>query len=370
METLSAVQVDQVEPSAVLPQTSAPRIWIDLDNSPHVPLFMPIIDELQKLGHPLLLTARDCFQVTDLVKMLHLECRTIGRHNGKNKVLKLMGLGIRAIKMVPTVLASKPSLAVSHGSRAQLITASLMKIPTLTIMDYEFVTGWALVRPTWVMVPEVIPESCIDLDPTHVLRYPGIKEDVYVPRFKPDTGLRAQLGIGPDDILVTLRPPATEAHYHVAQSDVLFSAAVRFLAQVPNVRMVILPRNKKQANQTRTTWGELCASRKLIVQDTVVDGLNLIWHSDLVISGGGTMNREAAALGVPVYSTFRGKTGAVDRYLAASGRLTLLEDPKEIPEKLRLIRQRRTENPRNANTEALRCIVNNITCLAHAQFKP
>ena len=118
------------------------------------------------------------------------------------------------------------------------------------------------------------------------------------------------MGISEGELIVTIRPPATEAHYHNPESELLFEATINFLGKQENTRMVILPRNeKKQTAWVKSNWSEWCDSGKIIFPEHVVDGLNLIWHSDLVISGGGTMNREAAALGVPVYSIFRGKIG-------------------------------------------------------------
>ena len=190
--------------------------------------------------------------------------------------------------------------------------ASLLGIPSLLISDYEHSTGWVFVRPTWFMHPDVISSSAFNLDPQSILRYPGIKEDVYVPRFQPDPSIQTQLGLEHGKLIVTLRPPAEEARYHRPESDLLFSAVVARLKETPNTKVILLPRNGKQEHAIRQAWPEPFASGQFVVPAQVVDGLNLIWYSDLVISGGGTMNREAAALGVPVYSIFRGKIGSVD----------------------------------------------------------
>src|SRR5262249_14089051 len=298
------------------------KIWIDMDNSPHVPFFVPIVEALEKRGYSILLTARDCFQVRELADLFHLKYTLIGRHSGKNTIRKAAGLGVRALQLVSTALKEKPDLAVSVCSRSQLIVARCLGIPSLFIGDYEFAAGWwAFVRPTWVMCPEVIPKAAMRYPPDRILHYPGIKEDVYVPRFVPDAHIRAQLGLGEEDVVVTLRPPAGEAHYHNPLSDRLFAAAIAFLSEKPEVKLVALPRNEQQAISVRRSRPDLCRIGKIRIPEQVVDGLNLIWFSDLVISGGGTMNREAAALGVPVYSVFRGRIGAVDRYLSRTGRL-------------------------------------------------
>ena len=107
--------------------------------------------------------------------------------------------------------------------------------------------------------------------------------------------------------MVTVRPPATEAHYHRHQSDELFNAVMDLVAAHPSCPygFAAAKRTSGRSDQ-RETWPELLRQGKVLIPDHVIDGLNLIWHSDVVISGGGTMNREAAALGVPVYSIFRG----------------------------------------------------------------
>lgn len=339
----------------------AKTVWIDLDNSPHVPFFAPIIEELEKAGCSVLVTARDCFQVCDLADLLHVNYRRVGRHYGKHTIWKLTGLGWRAMQLIPAVLRNRPHLAISHGSRSQLVAANLLRIPSVTVADYEFARIWMGVRPTWVITPEIIPSDRVHCAPDRILKYPGIKEDVYVPRFKPNPSILAELGLKPEsEIIVVIRPPATEAHYHRPETDVLFASVLQFLGGKPEVKMVLLPRNQNQGSEIRSKWSKLFASGQAMIPDHVTDGLNLIWHSDLVISGGGTMNREAAALGVPVYSIFRGEIGAVDRYLASTRRLTLIERPEEVATKLLLRKCERDQVVNGARSSALRTIVEHV----------
>ena len=336
--------------------TGKKRVWIDLDNSPHVPFFKPIIEELRKRGHEVVITARDCFQVCGLADLVKLDYRKIGRHYGKNPLMKVAGLLIRSAQLTPTALSKKPDIAVSHGSRSQVMTAAALGIPSVVIADYEFTQTVA--RPTYVVVPELIPDGSVKGFSKSFFKYPGIKEDVYVPDFVPDPSILGELGISDGELVVTIRPPATEAHYHNPESELLFEETINFIGGQENTRMVILPRNEiKQTAWVKSNWSEWCRSRKIIFPEHVVDGLNLIWHSDLVISGGGTMNREAAALGVPVYSIFRGKIGAVDHYLSENGRLILLESPEDVRKKISLSRSRRAGTPENLNSRALDRIV-------------
>jgi predicted glycosyltransferase len=274
-------------------------------------------------------------------------------------LVKLMGLTARAAQLAPVIARAKPDLAVSHGSRSQLLLSTLMGIPAITIGDYEHAKVFAVVRPRWVIVPQVFPDDVWHMAPERVLKYPGIKEDVYVPRFRPDPRLRTDLGLSASDIVVTVRPPATHAHYHNPESDVIFEAVMQRLVRTPNVRAVLLPRTPAQASEIRERWSEHFASRKMIVPPHVMDGLNLIWFSDLVISGGGTMNREAAALEVPVYSTFRGKIGVVDHYLVDQGRMVLIESVADVDRKIQLIAGQRHETPK-VGASTLNTIVKHI----------
>ncbi len=342
----------------------AKKIWIDLDNSPHVPLFKPIIEELRGRGYSVLVTARDAFQVCDLADAAGLSYQRIGRHFGKHKLLKIAGLGVRALQLAPVIAKERPDIAVSHGSRAQIVACTLARVPSVLLMDYEFARGLVLARPDWVMVAEPIEASAIPIKRERLLKYPGIKEDVYVPQFKPDASIRKYFGLDDTDLLVTLRPPANEAHYHNPESDKLFSAVLEMLSREPQVKTVLLPRNHAQEMAIRKSWPHLFASRKLIVPEHAVDGLNLIWHSELVISGGGTMNREAAALRVPVYSIFRGKIGGVDRFLEATGRLVLLQSVEDVKTKIALKRRNVESMEEIGSNGALEAIVNNIIAIA------
>ncbi|HXW93227.1 MAG TPA: DUF354 domain-containing protein [Terriglobales bacterium] len=346
------------------------KIWIDLENSPHVPFFKPIIDELEARGHQVILTARDCFQVCELANLFQLQYRCVGHHYGKFTLAKLAGLGIRVLQLTPYVLREKPDLALSHGSRSLFLLSSLLKIPALTILDYEHARWGGSLKHAWVMAPEVVPDESIrgmGYKEDRILRYPGIKEDVYVPAFRPQPSSIERLGLGDEDLVVTIRPPATEAHYHNPESDLLLDAAFELIAQNPKARIVLLPRTPHQGTRLREQWPELFRTRKAVIPDHVIDGLDLIWASDLVISGGGTMNREAASMGVPVYSIFRGKTGAVDRYLEGQGRMVLIKTAEDVRTKIQLTRrQKPAPHATSANSPSLRAIVHNIESVLSA----
>jgi uncharacterized protein len=338
----------------------AGKIWIDIDNSPHVPFFRPIVEELQKRGYEIELTGRDIYQVCELLEFFNLPCKVIGKGYGKNTVLKVLGNCLRAAQLIPTAGKFHADLAISHGSRAQVLVSKLLGIPTVMMHDYEHSTKTGFIEADYVFMPDVIPSNSMSSRSETVFKYPGLKEDVYVPQFVPDFSSLSPLGISQDQIIVTLRPPATEAHYHNPEAELLFAEVLRFMSENPLVRGVVLPRNQRQGDQLRRHWPKLISSGSLIIPSSPVDGLNLIWFSDLMVSGGGTMNREAAALGVPVYSVFRGKIGAVDKYLAENGRLILLDNLKDVRSKVVLAHRNRPFLPDGSVRPALQTIVNNI----------
>lgn len=363
----------EVEKRSLAPKEPRPgrKVWIDLENSPHVPFFAPIIEELKRRGCEVVLTARDCFQVCELADMAGFQYRKIGHHYGKHRIAKVAGLGIRVLQMTPFILREKPAIAVSHGSRSLIALAAMLGIPSVTIADYEYADHrlakfLGAAKKKWVMTPDVVPSDIFKKDgmlPEQILSYPGIKEDVYTPFFKPDPSLKEVLGLKATDIVVTIRPPATEAHYHNPESEQLLAEVFKLLAARPEVKTVLLPRTPRQEAELRQVAPELFATQRMIVPKHAVDGLDLIWYSDVVISGGGTMNREAAALGIPVYSLFRGTMGAVDKHLAATGRLVLLESVQDVRNKLKLVPRDKTLVSRSNQRGTLDAVVNHIVAV-------
>jgi uncharacterized protein len=344
------------------------KVWIDLENSPHVPFFLPIMRELEARGCEMVLTARDCFQVCELADMVGLKYHKIGRHYGKNRTAKIAGLGIRVLQLARIIAREKPDISVSHGSRALIVLSALLGLKNVLIVDYEHadlhLTRWLNSRrKKWIMTPAVIPTGIFERNgilKDHVLHYPGIKEDVYVPDFEPDSSIRSSLGLKAEDVVVVIRPPATEAHYHNPESEKLLNAVFELLRKHPETKTILLPRTPKQGAELRSSYPDLFSSGKVHIPEHAINGLDLIWLSDVVISGGGTMNREAAALGVPVYSLFRGTLGAVDQHLAETGRLVLLQSEKDVLDKLALKRRKRSgaTDARSGNT--LKTVVQHV----------
>jgi len=351
-------------------ENSNKTIWIDLDNSPHVPFFAPIIARLREEGYNVKISARNYSQTVSLAELYDLDYTAIGKHHGKNKFIKIIGLIYRAIQLFPFGFKSRADIAISHGSRSQMIVAFLLRIPIAMFLDYEFIQTIPCVKPKLVFLPNIISTKKIKSFGTKIVSYPGIKEDIYVPGFTPNSSIKRYLGINRDTITVVLRPPAHQAHYHNPDSEKLFDEIISFVTKKPNVKTIVLPRDDRQKRAIKIRYKKHFESNSLMIPPDVIDGLNLMWHSDLVISGGGTMNREAAALGVPVYSIFRGKIGDVDKYLSKSGRLVLVENIDDIQGKINLAKRTQTEKVKSLNSFALQSIVNNLGNFVSGTKKP
>jgi predicted glycosyltransferase len=345
-------------------------IWLDLDNAPHVPLFRPLVRALRSDGHPVLVTFRDHGYVAELLRMSGIGGHRVGRHFGKRKLMKVAGLVSRSAQLGRFAAGRRIDVAVSHGSRALVLACAALRIPCVTMYDYEFVsTGLFNRLSRKVMLPDAIPEERfprIGLPAEKVIRYPGFKEEIYLGDFEPDSGILRALDLDPGRVIVVLRPPATMAHYHRPESDRVFGRVLERLRREDGMTAIVLPRTPGQAEELARSLADRDRFRVLTGP---VHGLNLLWHSDLVVGGGGTMNREAALMGVPVYSTFMGERGALDDLLARRGRLRFVEsaeDAAEIPlvKRTALSRAEDLERIRGRSRELVAFLVDRLTGLA------
>jgi predicted glycosyltransferase len=290
-ETVSSAK-SHLASQKIEPASPSAKIWIDLDNTPHVPLFIPIIKELERRGHRVILTARDAYQVCELADEKGVQYIKIGRHYGKNPIMKVIGLLWRSAQLAPFCMRQKPDLALSHGSRSQILLCNFLRIPTILMTDYEHTQTIPFAHPRWKIVPDSLCRESPPSEADHIRCYHGIKEDVYAPEFTPDPSILEELGVRGDELIVTIRPPANEAHYYTPESDTLLFELMARISRTPGVQAILLPRNHHQEKDFRVNHPNWFANGKTVVPSRAVDGLNLLWYSDFVVSGGGTMNRE------------------------------------------------------------------------------
>ncbi|HEX9598336.1 MAG TPA: DUF354 domain-containing protein [Gaiellaceae bacterium] len=298
--------------------------------SAHVLVFRPLIRLLRERDDEVEITARDYAQTLQLLELHGLEATVVGRHGGRSRLGKARSLASRLRALRKWARPRDFDLALAHGSHELTLTARRLGIPSATTHDYEFATlqhHLGMRAATKVVVPNSIPSERLarfGARPPKLLRYPGLKEEYYLSDFEPDPGVLERLGVDRERLLVVLRPPPDVSLYH-RHSNPLFPQTLAYLGELDTVHAVVLPRTNEQRDYVR----EL-ALPSVIVPDRAVDAQSLIALADIVVSAGGTMNREAAALGVPVYTTYGGRLGGVDEELIRQGRLKPLTDPRAL----------------------------------------
>jgi uncharacterized protein len=303
------------------------RIWVDVANSPHVPLFVPVVRRLREEGHDVVLTARDHAQTVPLATDAWDDVRVIGGASAAGRARKAAGIARRALELRRFARRAKPDVALSHGSYAQIAGACAARVPAVTMMDYEHQPAnhlsFRLARR--VIVPTTFPEEALKrfgARPGKVVRYEGFKEELYLSELDNGTSVLDDLGVPREAVVAVLRPPPEGALYHRGGND-RFEEVFTFLERKEDVEIVLLPRGPEQ----RARY----AGRRVTVPDRPVDGTALLAAADLVVGGGGTMTREAALLETPTYTVFLAELAAVDAELIRRGLIVDLREPGGRP---------------------------------------
>lgn len=297
----------------------------------HVLVLRPIIERLRERGHTVEVTSRDYAQTQALLDLHGIEHTPIGRHGGASRVRKAYRLGARTAAMVGFGRGRSFDLALAHGSNDLAIAARVLGVPEANMHDYEYAVtqhriGCRLAKR--VMFPESVPAERLrrfGVGPEKLFPYPGIKEEYYLYDFEPDREALARLSVDTGRVVVVVRPPPDVSLYH-RKSNPLFPKVLAQLGHDEGVHAIVLPRTREQRE-----FIESLQMPSLIVPPGAVEAQSLVALADLVVSAGGTMNREAAALGVPVYTTYGGRLGGVDEALIRKGRLRPLTDPRALP---------------------------------------
>ena len=298
--------------------------------SAHVLVFRPLIEIMRGRGDEVEITARDYAQTLQLLELHRLQAEVVGRHGGRSRLQKARQMTHRLSALKKWAKGRDFDVALAHGSHELTITARRLGIPSSTTFDYEFATlqhQLGCRAATKVVVPEAIPPERLrpyGVKPPKLVQYPGLKEEYYLADFEPDRSLLERFAIDPTRVLVVLRPPPDVSLYH-RHSNPLFPMTLDHLGRLDDVHAFVLPRTEEQRDYVRSL-----DLPSVILPEGAVDAQSLIALSDVVVSAGGTMNREAAALGVPVYTTYGGRLGGVDEELIRDGRLKPLTDPRAL----------------------------------------
>jgi uncharacterized protein len=307
------------------------RVWIDMTASAHVLVFRPLIEIMRGRGDEVEITARDYAQTLQLLELHGLTAdAVIGRHGGRSRMQKARRMRARLGALHQWARGRDFDVALAHGSHELTLTARRLGVPSSDTFDYEFATlqhQLGCRAATKVVVPAAIPPERLTkygVRPPKLVQYPGLKEEYYLSDFEPDRSLLDRSGVDDARVLVVLRPPPDVSLYH-RHSNPLFPMTLEHLGRLEHVHAFVLPRTEEQRDYVRSL-----ALPSVILPEQAVDAQSLIALADVVVSAGGTMNREAAALCVPVYTTYGGRLGGVDEELIREGRLKPLTDPRAL----------------------------------------
>jgi uncharacterized protein len=307
------------------------KIWVDCTAAAHPLVLRPIIERLEERGDEVFITAREYGQTVGILDRLGMHYTVVGEHGGASRWGKARALESRSRALTKVVWAQRPELALAHGSVDLAVVSWLLRLPSVQMQDYEFASlqrKIAFRSARLVLAPEAIPVDRLrklGARPRKLVRYPGLKEEYYLADFVPDEGIIEELGLDRTKVITVVRPPPETSEYH--EPNDLYAGTLRRLAAADGeAQAVIIPRTREQGEAARAL-----GAPNLLVPEEAIDAQSLIACADLVVSAGGTMNREAVALGTPVYTTFSGRMGGVDEVLIHEGRLRVLEDPAELP---------------------------------------
>ena len=336
------------------------NFWIDLENTPNVLFFEPIVKRLRSMNHTVYITCRDYSDIPMLSKLYGIQGSTVGWHGGRNKIQKICVGLVRSMLLAKWARKKQIDLAVGFGSRTLALASGLLRIPNITIFDYEHISTAAYKFCDWVFVPEEVSSQYLverGIPERKLIKYTGLKEEVYASVYKADGSSLGQMEYDKEKVIVTIRPPATKAHYHNHLSEIICKRILERVVGDSSIVAIFLKRDDD------STFDEFFKYENIKRLEVPVKGLDLIINSDLVISGGGTMIREAVALGIPAYSVFTGKMPAVDERLVCEGRLVMVREPEGV-NRIQFVKRDKQMRPGSKNASLLEYFVNEFVRLA------
>ncbi len=307
------------------------RVWVDFTNTAHVIVLRPLVERLESAGHEVLLTARTLSHTFELLEQWGRPHTIVGRHGGVRRRDKALAAADRVRRLALWARGKRLAAALALGSTVVPPVARLLRIPNARMFDYE----WAALQhhancrlANRVLVPDAIPAERMaryGARPPKLVRFPGLKEEYYLADFEPDLRVLRELGVAGAEVLAVVRTAPSYALYLGGSETPLLARVLERAAADRRVHTVVLARTPEQRESVRALGLE-----RVVVPDRTVDGRSLVALADVLVSAGGTMNREAAVLGTPVWSMFEGPLGGVDEQLVREGRLKLLEDAGAI----------------------------------------
>lgn len=305
-------------------------VWIDFENAPHVWVFKEFIKRFELDNIEVLISARDFSYTLQLCEYFRINAIVVdSKSKSKSNLSKLKSVIERGFKLRDFLKKNKiePTLSISHGSRSQAFASYLLNIKNISLDDYEHSFRLFNYFVNHLLTPFPIKPENWGIFKNKVVNYPGLKEELYL--FNSDDFSKLKIDfIDNNNINVLFRPESNFTHYSSKKSYELQNIIINRISEIKNVNLIVLPRNSEQKKGLIKIFEE--KNINYVIPDKIINGAALIYNSDIVIGGGGTMTREAAIMGIPSYSFFAGKLGEVDVYLGKIGKLKLLKNEKDV----------------------------------------
>lgn len=313
------------------PPTTA---WIDLASPSHPFFFRALARSLPELS--VTTTVRRKTETVDLAEDVGFNCRTVG-HDFDNTFLRKIGIPLRTAQLA--LQAPNADVSLSSRNAMCVLASKAREIPSIHFTDNDitaYVNGLGAeklynfleARATHNVVPRAFRTTELwkwGANPDRIHTYDGYKEDVYVAEFAPDDSFPETL---PFEEFIVVRPEALDAAYVDADRSLVPELFEQALESGLNV--VYLPRGRGDES-----YADEYPSDRVHVPDGALDGLQLAWHARCVLTGSGTMAREAACMEKPAVSFFPNTLLSVDQELVEEDRILWSRDPDRIGEYLR-----------------------------------
>lgn len=299
-------------------------IWFDTVTAKEPLLFNALALELEKEGHETLFTCRDYDYIVSLFDLLQRDVNVFGKHGGSSLYGKLMA-GNKRIGLLANYinnLDAKPDYHISFSSPESTRVAFGLGIPTITINDSPHAK--AVGKLTVPLSKYLVYSSSIPKENWLVLGaleeqlqpYDGIDEVAWLLNFEPNPEVLSQLSLTVEDHFIVARPEESSASYMLELGIGGLTYLDLILEEIFKVyegKVVMFPRYETQKEALVKKFGD-----KLIIPPKAVDTLSLYYYSDLCITGGATMAREAAAIGTPSISYYPQPLDVLE-YIASIG---------------------------------------------------
>ncbi len=293
------------------------RIWIDVMTPKQARVFSQVYRVAMSKGHEVLLTARSHGETTQILSMEGIPHLSVGRHGGRELRSKLKAYARRALDLIDPVAEFRPHVLISLSSPEAVRVAFGLGVKVVSLNDTPHsvhVGRLTLPLSDRLVYPAAIPaHRWLSLGArAEALRpYYGVDEVSWI---LPVLG-RARFG-GREGGLAVVRPEESHAAYLARNSGhaSVVEPCLEFLLD-NGYRVVLLPRYEDQRSYFQKKYGD-----RVEIPERAVDPVPLYSAADVVISGGGTMSREAAMFGTPAISLFPLEDPLyVDEFLASLG---------------------------------------------------